>query len=227
MKNKIHEKYSAFSYKAGSSILHKCPSWLKLLFIPVINIVLLCLPPLFAVFFVFFQFLLACLLHFSIKEQFKDLKPILLYAVILLSFQLILLISNGISTGSFYFSEEFSWKNKKELIFMFTKLISILQSTSLLFRTTTSLELREGISIIESKIRKILHLNKKTLFTDTIFLFLNFIPIVSKIWQESKKAWFARGGKNGIKMYLTLLPVLFSVGIKKAYNQARALEIRN
>ena len=57
-------------------------------------------------------------------------------------------------------------------------------------------------------------------------MFLNFIPLVSKIWEQSKKAWLARGGKNFVKMYLALLPVLFSVGMKKAYNMSRAIAIR-
>lgn len=58
-------------------------------------------------------------------------------------------------------------------------------------------------------------------------MFLNFIPMLSQIWEQSKKAWFARGGKKGIRMYGTLLPVLFSVGLKKAYNQARAISLRD
>ena len=57
-------------------------------------------------------------------------------------------------------------------------------------------------------------------------MFLNFIPMVTKIWTQAQKAWFARGGKKSIKMYLSLLPVLFSVGMKKAWNTARAIESR-
>ncbi|MCR4742928.1 MAG: hypothetical protein K5866_08695 [Treponema sp.] len=50
--------------------------------------------------------------------------------------------------------------------------------------------------------------------------------MVSKIWNQSKKAWLARGGKISIKMYKVLIPLLFSVGMKKAYNMARAISIR-
>ena len=89
-----------------------------------------------------------------------------------------------------------------------------MQSASLVFKTSTSLELREGIFKIEKLVRKILHLKNKATFTDTFSMFLNFIPLVSKIWEQSKKAWLARGGKNFVKMYLALLPVLFSVGMK-------------
>ena len=58
-------------------------------------------------------------------------------------------------------------------------------------------------------------------------MFLNFIPMLAQIWEQSKKAWQARGGKKGVKMYGVLLPVLFSVGMKKAYNQARAIFVRD
>ena len=217
------EKYSAFSYKNGSSPLHKCPPAIKLVLIPIISIVFLFLPPLFICIFAITQFFIACTLRFSLREQFKDLKPVFLYAAMLFIFQLILNLSNG----TFSFQDSFSWQNNKETIFALIKLLSFFQSSSLLFRTTTSLELRDGISTIESEIRKIFQLKNKNNFTNAIFLFLNFIPIVSKIWQESKKAYLARGGKRNLKMYFTLLPVLFSVGIKKAYNQARALEIRS
>ena len=222
MKNRSHVKYDFLAYKKGSSCLHKCPTWIKLLLIPVISITFLCLPPQCAVCFSIFQFLLACFLHFSLREQLKDIKPVFLYVVILIIFKVILEISGG----NFDFKTDFSWENSKETVFLLVKLVTVLQSTALLFRTTTSLELREGISSIENAVRNVFHLKGKNTFTDTVFLFLNFIPMVSKIWEESKKAYLARGGKNSPKMYVKLLLVLFCVGIKKACNQAKAIEIR-
>lgn len=114
-----------------------------------------------------------------------------------------------------------------ETIFLLLKLFCVMQSASIVFKTSTLLQLREGIGQIEGAVRKVLHLKKNTVFTNAISMFLNFIPMLSQIWEQSKKAWFARGGKKGIKMYSVLLPVLFSVGMKKAYNQARAISIRD
>lgn len=216
------KKYSAFSYKAGNSFLHRCPAWAKLLFIPVINILFLCLPIQFAAGFILFQFVIACVLKFSLREQFADLKPVLYYGIFVLLMDLL----TALGSGNFNFKEIYSWEKQRETIFLLIKIFCVLQSAGLVFKTSTSLELREGIAVIESSIRKILHLKKKNAFTDAISLFLNFIPLVSKIWEQSKKAWFARGGKKGIGMYLKLLPVLFFVGMKKAYNSARALSIR-
>ncbi len=215
------QKHSAFSYRHGNSVLHRCPSWAKILFIPAVNILFLCLPPQFSLSLILIQTMTACALRFPVKEQIADLKPVIYYAFLLCVFQIFLTL---FSKGNFV--EDFAWKNQKETVFMLLRLFSMIQSASLLFKTSTSLELREGIGKIERRIRKILHLKERLTFTDTISMFLNFIPMVSKIWSESKRAWTARGGKSGVKMYIVLLPVLFSVGMKKAYNHSRALEIR-
>lgn len=209
-------KYSLFSYKAGSSFLHKCPAWCKILFIPLINILFLCLPPIFSFILLVIQFILALILGFSLREQFTDVKPVFYYAFLLFLFQIISwLFSNP---GLESFKTQFSWDSEKESVFLLIKLFSIMQSASLVFKTSTSLELRDGIGKI---------FGQKSVLTNALSLFLNFIPMVSKIWEESKKAWLARGGKKNLKMYFVLLPVLFSIGLKKAYNVARAILIRN
>lgn len=205
-----------FSYKAGSSFLHKTPACIKLLFIPLINILFLFLPPFFACGLVIVQFVLACCLRFTFKEQLADLKPVIYYGILLYGYKLILVFTSPAATF---------WDS--DTLFLLVKLFCVMQSASLVFKTSTLLQLREGIGQIESFIRKLPFLKKKNTFTNAISMFLNFIPMLSQIWEQSKKAWFARGGKKGIRMYGTLLPVLFSVGLKKAYNQARAISLRD
>lgn len=222
-------KYSLFSYKPGSSFLHRIPTWCKILFIPLINILFLCLPPYFSLGLFCFQFILAFSLGFSLCEQLTDLKPIIYYAILLFAFQIIAWLIGGLSPleGDLNsklrglslqsFIQNFSWASEKETIFLLLKLLAIMQSASLVFKTSTSLELRAGIGKL---------FGRNSIFTNAISMFLNFIPMVSKIWEESKRAWIARAGRKGVKMYLVLLPVLFSVGMKKAYNMARAISIR-
>lgn len=220
-----------FSYKTGNSFLHKIPSWVKLLFIPLINVLFLILPSYFACGLVVVQFILACCLHFSLKEQFTDVKPVFYYAVLLYGFKLFLLIAglfqgNGVTEGTDLYSI-FAPLLDLDTFFLLIKLFCVMQSASLVFKTSTLLQLREGIEIIEGSIRKFFHLRRKNTFTNAISMFLNFIPMLAQIWEQSKKAWQARGGKKGVKMYGVLLPVLFSVGMKKAYNQARAILVRD
>lgn len=205
--------YSLFSYKKGSSFLHRCPAWCKILFIPLINILFLCLPPLFSIILVVLQFTLAFWLGFTFREQFSDLKPVIYYSVLLIFFQLI----TWLGTGCPDWRVTFSWESEKETVLLLVKLFAVMQSASLVFKTSTSLEIREGIGKL---------FGQSSAFTNAISMFLNFIPMVAKIWEQSKRAWFARGGKHNVKMYITLMPVLFSVGMKKAYNAARAVSIR-
>lgn len=223
MVKSVSSKYSMFAYKKGSSFLHRCPAWIKLLVIPVVNILFLCLPIYFALSLILVQIVLAFILKFTVREQLSDLKVVLYYAFFVLFMDLIM----ALGKGNFDFAAIFSWDHQRESVFLLAKIFCVMQSASLVFKTSTSLELREGIGTIEGAIRKFLHLKKKNTFTDALSLFLNFIPMVSKIWEQSKRAWVARGGKQSIRMYLTLLPVLFSVGMKKAWNQARALSIRS
>jgi len=205
--------YSFLSYKKGSSFLHKCPAWCKILFIPLINILFLILPVHFSFGLIFFQFILAVCLKFTFKEIISDLKPVFFYAVLLIFFELLTWLGSGAED----FLNFFSWENEKDVVYLLVKIFAVMQTASIVFKTSTTLEMRDGIAVI---------FGRKSAITTSLFLFLNFLPLVGKIWEQSKKAWIARGGKVNIRMYIVLMPVLFSVGMKKAYNQARALVIR-
>ncbi len=220
----------AFSYKAGSTFVHKMPPVLKILLIPSINILIFSLPFEFSLGFLIFQALLAFILHFTIREQLRDLRPVLYYAVILYATSLLAQFFAALGTAG-------TWEealksgfliaiSNTETLKMLVKLFCVMQSASILFKTSTTLQIREGIGAIEGAIRHILPVSKKNTFTDTIALFICFIPMVYKNWELSKRAWFARGGKSGIKMMKSIFPVFFSVGIKQAFNAARAIAIR-
>ena len=73
----------AFSYKAGNTFLHKMNPVVKILLIPALNILVFNLPFKVAVFFLIFQAGLAFILHFTLREQLRDLRHVLYYAVIL------------------------------------------------------------------------------------------------------------------------------------------------
>ena len=208
MKNNAGNSF-AFCYKPGTSVFHKCPAVIKLLLLPVFSILIFELPFWFAA--ALFLILLLCefALHFSLTEIFSDLVIIFYYAVLLVIIKLCL--------------RQFD----KETFFMLARLLCMFMLASLFFRTSSSLQLRQGFEKIELTIRRLLHLKSKTTVSQTLALVLCFIPMVSKNWNQSKRAWFARGGKNTPRMYIVLLPVLFSVGMKQAWNMARALGVRN
>lgn len=247
-------QYSTFSYKAGKSFLHLCPAWVKILLLPLVSIVLFQLPPLFAAVFFLLQMILAFCLRFTLREQLLDLRPILYYAFMLFFVKLLVFIAQYAS-GAFpqlgrgflsYFSGE------EETLFMLLRLLCVMQTSSIVFKTSTSLQLREGLEKMELAIRGVFKGRRNSSdcrnssghglvsgdstcsdstiprapVADVVALFVCFIPQVSKSWQQIKRAWKARGGKSSIRMYMVLLPILFSVGMKNAYNTARALSVR-
>ena len=225
------EQAAAFSYKAGNSIIHRCPVWIKIFLIPALSVAIFKLPPLFSAILVIFQLILALFLHFSIGEQLKDFRAVLYYAFFLIFARLISAVAGYVQAGGTVRLSDFLLD--KESLIMLLKLFCLMQTASILFRTSTTLQLREGLEKMELTLRRPFtsKANPQTRpsapVAQTLALFLCFIPQVSKIWQQTVRAWKARGGRTNLRMYITLLPVLFSVGMKQAYNAARAITIRN
>ena len=215
---------SLFNYKIGNTFLHRCPVWCKLLFIPVISILVFCLPPQICLALIIVQLLLALSLRFSLLEIISDLRPVFFYFFILLIVEIFSVIfeilpffvSSDLNSIKISLINHFSWELQKNTVFMLMKILCLFQTTSLMFKTSTQLQIKECFE------------NIKFLsgFALVLSMFINFIPMTSKMWKQIQKAWIVRGGKKGIKMYVTLLPVLFSVGMKKAWNMSRAIEIR-
>ena len=232
---------TAFSYKQGFSFLHRCPAWVKILLLPLISLSIFYLPPYFALVLIALQTLVSFLLHFTVREQARDLKAVFYYAVFLIFVKIIGNLAAAISDGNLSAFELAAFPqailtfltSEKETWLLLLKLFCIIQTASLIFKTSTSLQIREGLEVMELAVRKCLHLKP---FVDgrpnapvaqAVSLFICFIPQVSKNWAQSKKAWLARGGKKGLRMLIVLLPVLFCVGMKQAYNSARAITIRS
>ncbi len=216
---------TAFSYKLGSSFLHRCPAWIKLLLIPAISFAVFKLPPLFSFAIFFIQMILAFVLRFTIGEQLRDLRAVLYYAFLLIFTKMIGNVAVGQKNILVFLITE------KETWILLLKLFCVMQTASILFKTSTSLQLREGLVYMELAVRKFFCRKQQvqkmqTPLAQALSLFICFIPQVSKNWQQAELAWKARGGKRSLRMLLVLLPVFFSVGMKQAYNSARAISVR-
>ena len=231
---------TAFSYKQGSSFLHRCPAWVKILLLPIISLSIFYLPPYFALALIALQTLVSFLLRFTVREQARDLKAVFYYAVFLIFVKIIGSLAAAISAESlaafelaallqavltFLISEKETW-------LLLLKLFCVIQTASLIFKTSTSLQIREGLEVMELAVRRTLHLKPlidgrpNAPVAQAVSLFICFIPQVSKNWQQAERAWKARGGRRSLHMFIVLLPVFFSVGMKQAYNSARAISAR-
>ena len=199
---------SAFSYKPGYTVFHKCPALVKILLLPVFCILVFTLPFYFAAAMTVLLFACDFIAGFSLREILSDLKIIFIYAIMLAAVKV------------------FTASLDADILVVLLRLMCMFLMASLLFRTSTSLQLRHGFEQIELAVRRLFHLKPVPSVSRLVALVVCFIPLVSKNWNQAKKAWFARGGKNSIKMYIVLLPVFFCVGMKQAYNTARAVQIR-
>ncbi len=231
---------TAFSYKQGNSFLHRCPAWVKIILIPVVSVGIFYLPPYFAVALIALQTLVSFLLHFMLREQVRDLKAVFYYAVFLIFVKIIGNLLAAISMGSLASFEVSVFPqvlleflvSEKETWLLLLKLFCVIQTASLIFKTSTSLQIREGLEVMELAVRRLLHLKPlvdgrpNAPVAQAVSLFICFIPQVSKNWQQAERAWKARGGKKSLRMFAVLLPVFFSVGMKQAYNTARAISVR-
>lgn len=237
------QKYSSFSYKAGKSFVHRMPAWIKLLFVPALSVAAFQLPVYFALGLILFQIVLAFLLKFTVKEQFSDVKFVFYFALLLYLMGFLgffcseffgeLQAENGagqiqkIEIIRILKSSAAKTFSNSATVLMLVRLFCVMQTSSIIFKTTTSLEIREGVGKIESAVRKVLHLKERNTVTDLISFTLYFIPLVFRIWSQLDSAWRARQGKRGVKMFIVLLPALFSVGMKSAFTAAKAVMIRS
>ena len=114
-----------FSYRRGTSFLHRMSPPLKLFFLFGFTALIFFFPNYVLFYSVFF-------IGFSFLEQLRDLKPILPYCLLLVSLHVFSVL---IKTES----------SIKDLVFLILKLICLMQISSLFFNTTSSLQLKETL----------------------------------------------------------------------------------
>lgn len=228
------QKYSSFTYKAGNSFVHKLPAWIKILIIPILSVIFFNSPYYVSLALFVAQMILSFSIKFTLREQIRDLKLVIYFGILLYSV-------NFFATAASGFFDENNSMNLIQLLrtsvreclknsttaLMLLKLLCVLQTSSIIFKTSTSLELREGIGKIESAIRKIFHLKSENTVSHIFALILCFIPMIFHVWNQAVYAWKGRHGKTSLRMYLTLFPILFSVGMKNAFDTAKAVAIRS
>jgi biotin transport system permease protein/energy-coupling factor transport system permease protein len=221
---------AVFKYKTIKGILHKIPAAIKLFLFPPLCIFCLSFNHFFLVAGIITLSTAAFLCRFTLREQLTDMKPAFLY------FCLMYVLS--------VFSYSYEYWNKLPihelvpLIFMpksnflqiTLRLVVIIQLSALLFRTTSSLEIRESLRAIEKRILSplpfIKRKEKQYLISESVCLFICFIPEIFTTWSSVNLAWKARSGKQGVRKIKTTVFVLISLSMEKAALKAKALEAR-
>ena len=186
-------RQTVFKYKTNKGPLHKLPAIVKLLLLLPLSILCMSLPSLWLIAGINAAVLTAFLCRFTLQEQLTDLKPAALYALLMYCLSV---FSN------------FSFLPHPDFVRLALRLILIVQISALVFRTTSSLEIRNVIKI------------------EVISLFICFIPQVFETWSAINQTWKARGGKHGLRKIRMIVFVLISLCFEKAAVKARAIEAR-
>jgi biotin transport system permease protein/energy-coupling factor transport system permease protein len=174
------------------------------------------------------MFISASFCHFSLREQLTDLKPAAIYGALMYALSVFSKIITVAETQSAPALTGAVFIPNSEYLRVSLRLIIIIQLSALLFRSTSSMEIRNSLRIIECGLSK-LHITGKRRYgyiTNSIAFFLCFIPEIFISWTDINCAWKARGGKNGIKKVKIVLFVLISISLRKASLKERAMTAR-
>ena len=208
------------SYQKRNSLIHRTPALLKLLALLGIAVALY-LTGLEIHGILFAVSLVAVLISsISFKDFLHDLKPVAFYGIFIILVE---------TAGSFLYGSDFfmsfkdgTW-NTNSSVLLVSRLVVAMSYTSLFFRTTSNLEIRQTLERVELTVS---FGHSRLSFSRAFALFLNFLPQLFAIWANLDKAWKARCGKRGIRKILVLLPVFITLSMKKANDTLMSLRNR-
>ena len=230
-------RQSIFKYKIIKGALHKWHVMLKLFLLLSLSIFCLTLPSFWLCAGIIIAAFFAFLCRFTLREQLTDLKPAVIYAVLMYALSVFSNIYNYLNNTQFVFPASFFSVliPHSDYLRIALRLTLIIQLSALLFRTTSAIEIRECLRNIELFLKKLFtrlssynkHISLRPRFAENISVFLMFIPEIFKIWSDIDLAWKARGGRQGLKKIRMLVFVLISLSFEKAALKAKALEARN
>ena len=228
-------RQSIFKYKTIKGPLHKWPVMLKLFLLLPLSIFCLALPAFWLILGIVSAVILAFLCRFTLRDQLTDLKPAAIYASLMYALSIFSNLFN-------YFNVIQPPETASLLIILIPhpdflrialRLTLIIQLSALLFRTTSSIEIRECLNSVEIFIKRILsklpffkNISLKPRFAENISVFLMFIPEIFSIWTNIDLSWKARRGKPGLKKIRMLVFTLISLSFEKAALKAKALGAR-
>lgn len=208
------------SYQKRNSLIHRTPALLKLLALLGIAVALY-LTGLEIHGILFAVSLVAVLISsISFKDFLHDLKPVTFYGLFIAVVEVVGAMLYG---GNLW--ESFGdgmWKTNSSILLV-SRLVVAMSYTSLFFRTTSNLEIRQTLERVELTVS---FGHSRLSFSRAFALFLNFLPQLFAIWANLDKAWKARCGKRGIRKILVLLPVFITLSMKKANDTLMSLRNR-
>ncbi|MCL2243848.1 MAG: energy-coupling factor transporter transmembrane protein EcfT [Treponema sp.] len=233
----INREQAVFRYKTIKGPLHKLPAILKLFLLLPAALICMSLPSIWLGAGIAVIIFIAFMCNFTLREQLTDLKPVFYYAALMYALSLIANIFDNwknLSSLIEYNSLPTVFLPRPGFLRIALRLMLIVQLSALLFRTTSSMEIRDSLNMTERFIRLGFtrlpfagkRISKQSGFVENISLFLCFIPEIFSIWFSFNLSWKARGGKQGLDKIKMSVFVLISLSFEKAALKAKAMEAR-
>ena len=211
----IKSKRRPWSYRKGSTLLHRMPAGLKLCFL-----LLLSLASFFPNLFVLSAILLiliilsltAAILPWELLRGSRPLFFLILGVFLLQSFEISpeKTIPFGINLDGLL-----------ESLVYCARIAAAFAAGALLFSVTTSTEIRRSLSRLEHALRL-----EKLNISLSISLMLSFMPRFFEVWENLDLAYKSRGGKNRISRLRIILPLAIEKMMAHAAQAALAMEGR-
>jgi biotin transport system permease protein len=204
-----------WSYKRGSSPIHRLPAGTKLIFLLLLSLAAF-FPGTEAFSLVIITVIALLIISLSIIAGigphllFRGSGPLLFVVMAVFLFQAVEFSPLGLNFEGF-----------SESIIFCARIGTAFAAGSLLFSVTTSGEIRKSLSRLET----FLHL-KRLKLSLSFSLMLGFIPLLFQIWEDINLAWQSRGGKKNLSRMITLVPLLVERMMIKASGTATAMESR-
>lgn len=232
------------SYNKRNSLIHRIPAIVKL-------IILFCIPLVLYFTTLFYHlglfalaFILFLIAKLPVGSFFRDLKPIVYYCFFIFIIDVLTILlfdktpmpieSGTIGNGTIEAGLDESavspsmgfWTIllEKGNFSLMSRLLVSMAYTSIFFRTTSHLEMRQSLEKIETCIT---FGQSKLTFSKSFALFLNFLPQLFETWNSLDLAWRARKGRRSIRKIIVLLPVFITLSIKKANETLLAMKNRS
>ena len=228
---------AVFRYKIVKSPLHKLPAMFKLFLLLQLSVFCMSLPSLWLAAGIIIAVIAAFCFRFTLREQLTDLRPAVFYAALIYALSVFSVLFENWETFTYSLSAAsltVVLTPHPDFLRIALRLVLIVQLSALLFRTTSAMELREGLVSIERYIKRLIgrlplfnkRISLQCHFAENISLFLCFIPEIFSAWTSINLAWRARGGKQGFRKTIPLVFLLISLSMEKAALKARALAAR-
>jgi biotin transport system permease protein len=211
-------KNSLFSYRYDTTIIHKIPAIIKIIFLCFVSIRIFSTSNNESNFSEWyrcgFYFFIGCLLFILARTKFSSLKN--LSFIFIIGFFIILL--NGIN---FENKLNFDFKKSLEGVLYLSRLLTTSLIALIVFDTTSVYQLENDLDKIP--------LFKKFKISQTISLTILFIPLIFRTWNKIQLASQSRNIKNKNSLILKLqnlfqsFSTLFSCILNSAENTRKAI----